>query len=58
MATTHTNELVVLHPVFWDGRLVAFTGLMVHHLDIGAMWMGTRGWSVEIYQEGFRVPPP
>jgi N-methylhydantoinase B len=30
---------------------------MVHHLNIGAMWMGTRGWGVEIYQEGFRVPP-
>ncbi len=57
MATAHTNDLVVFHPVFWDGRLVAFSGLMVHHLDIGAMWMGTRGWGVEIYQEGFRVPP-
>lgn len=57
MATAHTNDLIALSPVFWEGRLVAFAGLMVHHLDIGAMWMGTRGWGAEIYQEGFRCPP-
>ena len=57
MATAHTNDLVVFHPVFWNGELVAFSGLMAHHLDIGSMWMGTRGWGVEIYQEGLRCPP-
>ena len=57
MGTAHTNDFYVYHPVFWDGKLVAFLSLMVHHLDIGAMWMGTRGWNVEIFQEGFRCPP-
>jgi len=57
MSTAHTNDFVAFYPVFWQGSLVAFTTLMVHHLDIGATWMGTRGWGVEIYQEGFRVPP-
>src|SRR3546814_16637915 len=30
---------------------------MVHHLDIGAMNMGTRGWNTEIFQEGVRFAP-
>src|SRR3546814_17785704 len=30
---------------------------MVHHLDIGAMNMGTRGWNTEIFQEGVSIPP-
>lgn len=57
LAATHGNDYLVFHPVFFDGELVAFTGLMVHHLDIGAMHMGTRGWGVEIFQEGVRIPP-
>ncbi len=57
LAAAHANDFLAFYPVFVDGRLVAYTGLMVHHLDIGSMWMGTRGWGVDIYQEGFRVPP-
>lgn len=57
LAATHTNDYLAFHPMFFDGRLVAFSGLMVHHLDIGGMNMGTRGWGTEIYQEGLRLPP-
>lgn len=57
LAATHANDYLVFHPVFFEGELLAFTGLMVHHMDIGAMHMGTRGWNVEIFQEGVRIPP-
>lgn len=57
LAATHGNDYLVFHPVFFEDELVAFTGLMVHHLDIGAMHMGTRGWGTEIFQEGVRIPP-
>jgi len=57
LAATHTNDYLAFHPMFHEGRLVAFSGLMVHHLDIGGMNMGTRGWGTEIYQEGLRLPP-
>jgi len=57
LAATHGNDYLVFHPVFFEGELVAFTGLMVHHMDVGAMHMGTRGWGVEIFQEGVRIPP-
>ena len=57
LAATHGNDHLAFFPVFHEDRLVAFTGLMVHHMDIGAMNMGTRGWGTEIYQEGLRIPP-
>ena len=57
LAATHTNDYLAFHPLFHEGELVAFSGLMVHHFDIGGMNMGTRGWGTEIYQEGLRIPP-
>lgn len=57
LSSHHTNDIIAFHPVFHEGRLVGFTALNVHHMDIGAMWMGTRGWGVEIWQEGLRIPP-
>ncbi|QTG17232.1 hydantoinase B/oxoprolinase family protein (plasmid) [Agrobacterium tumefaciens] len=57
MSTAHTNDYVVFMPVFYEEVLVGFTGLMVHHQEIGAMNMATRGWNIEIWQEGLRVPP-
>lgn len=57
LSSHHTNDVIAFHPVFVDGRLVGFTALNAHHMDIGAMWMGTRGWGVEIWQEGLRIPP-
>ncbi len=57
LAATHTNDYLAFFPCFFDGALVAFTGLMVHHMDIGGMNMANRGWGTEIYQEGLRIPP-
>ncbi|MBN3268763.1 hydantoin utilization protein [Bordetella bronchiseptica] len=56
LAATHTNDYIAFYPLFFDGALVGFSGLMVHHLDIGGMNMATRGWGTEIYQEGLRLP--
>lgn len=57
LSSHHTNDIIAFHPVFHEQQLVGFTALNVHHMDIGAMWMGTRGWGVEIWQEGLRIPP-
>jgi N-methylhydantoinase B len=57
LGSAHTNDYIAFTPVFWDERLVGIAGLMVHHMDVGAMHMGTRGWGVEIWQEGLRIPP-
>ena len=57
LAATHTNDYIAFYPLFFGGELIGFSGLMVHHLDIGGMNMATRGWGTEIYQEGLRLPP-
>ncbi|NOW44980.1 N-methylhydantoinase B [Novosphingobium sp. SG751A] len=57
LGASHTNDYLAFSPIFFDGELVAFTGLLVHHLDVGAVNMGTRGWNTEIYHEGLCVPP-
>src|SRR5690606_41523762 len=53
----HTNDYLAFAPIFHGEELVAFSGLMVHHMDVGGMNMATRGWGREIYQEGLRIPP-
>lgn len=57
LSSHHTNDVIAYTPIFWRGGLVAISALTVHHLDIGATWMGTKGWNVEIEQEGLRIPP-
>ena len=57
LGTAHTNDFTAVQPVFVGGQLVAFAGLMVHHLDIGSRDMGGQGWNENIYQEGIRIPP-
>ncbi|HYH40426.1 MAG TPA: hydantoinase B/oxoprolinase family protein, partial [Burkholderiales bacterium] len=57
LGSAHTNDYIAFAPVFWEERLAGIAGLMVHHMDIGAMHMGTRGWGTEIWQEGLRIPP-
>lgn len=56
LGSAHTNDVVMYAPVFVEGRLAGFAGAMAHHLDVGAMTMGTRGWNVEIQQEGLLIP--
>ncbi len=57
LGTTHTNDYIAYAPIFYEDRLIAFFGLMVHHMDVGGMNMATRGWGREIFQEGLRMPP-
>jgi N-methylhydantoinase B len=48
---THLPDIVVLSPVFVDGRLSAFVANLSHHADFL-----DRGQE-HIYQEGLRIPP-
>ncbi len=48
---THLPDIVVLSPVFVDGRPVAFTANLSHHADFV-----DRGHA-HIFQEGLRIPP-
>ena len=55
---THTPDIHLFAPVFHAGRLVAWTGTLAHHADIGGTNPGTEGYANRsIFEEGLRFPP-
>ena len=57
-AISHSNDWLVLLPVFKDGRLIAYTSMFGHQSDIGGMVPGSMPIDAKsIFQEGVRIPP-
>ncbi len=54
---THLNDIVVIMPVFAEGRVIAWTANIAHNSDVGGMAPGSlTGEATEIFQEGLRLP--
>jgi N-methylhydantoinase B len=53
----HQNDVQMAAPIFRDGRIVAWAGVMAHETDMGGMnfasWCPT---ATEVWQEGLRIP--
>jgi len=57
-AISHSNDWLVLLPVFKGGRLLAYTAMFGHQSDIGGMVPGSMPiHATNIFQEGVRIPP-
>ncbi|MEM9249488.1 MAG: hydantoinase B/oxoprolinase family protein [Pseudomonadota bacterium] len=57
-AVSHSNDQVLLQPVFHNGRRVAFVMSWAHFADIGGMRPGSISPdATDIWQEGIIVPP-
>ena len=57
-AISHSNDWLVLLPVFKDGRLIAYTAMFGHQSDIGGKVVGSMPINARsIFEEGVRVPP-
>ncbi len=55
---THLNDILMLHPVFFAGRLAMFAAMRCHWNDVGGMTPGSLSGRVnEIIQEGIRIEP-
>jgi N-methylhydantoinase B len=55
---THLNDILLLHPVFFEGELAMFAATRCHWNDVGGMTPGSISGRVnEIYQEGIRITP-
>ena len=55
---THLPDIAVIAPVFHRGTVIALSGAMTHHQDVGGMSAGSVPTNAtEIYQEGLRIPP-
>jgi N-methylhydantoinase B/oxoprolinase/acetone carboxylase alpha subunit len=54
----HVPEHMLLKPVFWDGKIVAFVANVAHMSEVGAKTPGgLSGDATEVYQEGLLLPP-
>lgn len=54
----HLPDIQTFSSVSVDGRPIAITGTLGHHLDVGGRAPASYGAdATEIYQEGFRIPP-
>jgi N-methylhydantoinase B len=54
----HLPDIFIFKPIFVDGMLVAFAATISHHTDVGGRVAGSNAPdSIEIYQEGVRIPP-
>ncbi|HEX4873415.1 MAG TPA: hydantoinase B/oxoprolinase family protein [Sphingorhabdus sp.] len=57
-AVSHSNDWLVLLPVFKDGRLIAYTSMFGHQSDIGGKVVGSMPINAHsIFEEGVRIPP-
>jgi N-methylhydantoinase B len=57
-AVSHSNDQVLLAPVFQDGRRCAFVMGWAHFADIGGMRAGSISPdTTDIFQEGIIIPP-
>lgn len=57
-AISHSNDWLVLLPVYKDGRLIAYTSMFGHQSDIGGKVVGSMPINARsIYEEGVRIPP-
>jgi N-methylhydantoinase B len=52
---THTSDTVILVPIFYSGRIVAYSGTLAHKPDLG----GVRGLTAarDLWEEGLVLPP-
>jgi N-methylhydantoinase B len=48
----HLNDVTVVEPVFYDGRVVAFAGARAHWHDMGGKSAGGSSDATNVYQEG------
>jgi N-methylhydantoinase B len=52
----HLNDIILFTPVFFRGRLVAFSASLGHHIDVGGGAAGPNASANDVYAEGLRIP--
>lgn len=57
MGGTHTPDITIFSPVFWEGEPVAFCGSIAHHIDLGSGQAAGIGIMTNLFQEGVLLPP-
>jgi N-methylhydantoinase B len=54
----HLPDIFIFLPIFFKEKLIGFSAVVSHHLDIGGRVPGSSACdNTEIFQEGLRIPP-
>ena len=54
----HLPDFIMAKPVFFDGRIVAYSAVRGHYVDVGGGGPGSYSATMpDIYAEGLRIPP-
>ena len=54
----HANDVIVFRPIFADGRVVYFTGTLIHIADLGGVAAGgLAALAGDTFAEGMLLPP-
>ena len=57
-AISHNNDVLAISPIYYDGRLVAWSAMFGHMTDVGGKAPGSLPTDAgSIFEEGFRIPP-
>jgi N-methylhydantoinase B len=55
---THIPDIAVIIPVIGDGKVIALTASIAHHIDLGGTIPGSSAANAtDIFHEGLRIPP-
>ena len=55
---SHCNDWLVILPIFFEGKRVAFASLFGHMMDVGGKVPGSQvSDALSIWEEGIRIPP-
>ncbi len=55
---THLPDITLICPIFYEGRIIAYSANKAHHSDVGGKAPGSMaGDAAEIFQEGIIIPP-
>lgn len=55
---THTPDINLWMPIFYEGKLICFAAGFIHHTDVGGTVPASLSRNLkEIFQEGIRIPP-
>lgn len=58
IAGTHLNDVMVLYPVHWRGKLVAYIASKAHYVDVGGPLPASLNPRAKtLYEEGVVIPP-
>ena len=58
IAGTHLNDITVIRPIYYKGKLIAFSANKAHHSDVGGKVPGSISADAKtIYEEGLIVNP-